>query len=171
MALFNYIEKTDLSLPSESLYEIEINNIKGEKIELIKFKGKKILFVNVASKCGYLNQYKDLQKLYENYKDKLVVIGLPCNQFGEQEPGANEEINSFCKINYEVNFLITQKVKAKGKYKHPIYKWLTQKDKNGKLDSSVEWNFQKYLIDEEGRLIDVFYSIIKPTSSRITKLI
>ena len=171
MALFNYIEKTDLSLPSESLYEIEINNIKGEKIELIKFKGKKILFVNVASKCGYLNQYKDLQKLYENYKDKLVVIGLPCNQFGEQEPGANEEINSFCKINYEVNFLITQKVKAKGKYKHPVYKWLTQKDKNGKLDSSVEWNFQKYLIDEEGRLIDVFYSIIKPTSSRITKLI
>ena len=171
MALFNYIEKTDLSLPSESLYEIEINNIKGEKIELIKFKGKKILFVNVASKCGYLNQYKDLQKLYENYKDKLVVIGLPCNQFGEQEPGANEEINSFCKINYEVSFLITQKVKAKGKYKHPVYKWLTQKDKNGKLDSSVEWNFQKYLIDEEGRLIDVFYSIIKPTSSRITKLI
>ena len=171
MALFSFSGKAQTVAPKESLYDIKIEGIDGENLDLNQFKGKKILFVNVASKCGFTNQYEGLQELYSKYKDKLVIIGLPCNQFGEQEPGTTKEIQSFCSVNYGVDFPMTEKIEVKGENQHPLYQWLTQKEKNGKMSSSVKWNFQKYLVDEEGRLIDVFYSVTKPMSKKITKLI
>ena len=152
-----------------SLYSISINSITGEPINFENFKGKKILIVNTASKCGFTGQYKDLEKLYNTYKDKLVVIGVPCNQFGGQEPGTLTEIQSFCEVNYGVTFLLTEKVDVKGDNQHPLYKWLTNKEMNGVKSSSVKWNFQKYLLNEKGELIDYYYSITKPMSSKITK--
>ena len=171
MALFSFLGNAQTVAPNESLYDIKIEGIDGKQLNLNQYKGKKILFVNVASKCGFTNQYDGLQELYTKYKDKLVIIGLPCNQFGGQEPGEESEIQSFCRLNYGVDFPMTAKIDVKGDSQHNLYKWLTQKNKNGKMDSSVKWNFQKYLVDEEGRLIDVFYSITKPMSSKITKLI
>lgn len=152
-----------------SLHSIKINSLQGEEIDLSIYKGKKILFVNVASKCGFTSQYEGLQKLYDTHKDKLVIIGVPCNQFGSQEPGSSNEIQEFCAINYGVTFPITEKIAVKGDKQHPLYSFLTQKDKNGKKSSSVKWNFQKYLIDEEGKLIDYWFSITKPSSKKITK--
>ncbi|MFD1294421.1 glutathione peroxidase [Lutibacter holmesii] len=152
-----------------SLYNISINSITGESINFEDFKGKKILIVNTASECGFTGQYEDLEKLYKTYKDKLVVIGVPCNQFGGQEPGTLAEIQSFCEVNYGVTFLLTEKVDVKGDNQHPLYQWLTTKEMNGVKNSSVKWNFQKYLLNENGELIDYFYSITKPMSSKITK--
>lgn len=154
---------------SPSIYEISINSISGEPINFEDFKGKKILIVNTASECGFTGQYADLEKLYKTYKDKLVVIGVPCNQFGGQEPGTLTEIKSFCEVNYGVTFLLTEKVDVKGDNQHPLYQWLTKKELNGVKSSSVKWNFQKYLIDENGKFIDYYYSITKPMSSKITK--
>lgn len=152
-----------------SLYDISINSITGEPINLKEFEGKKILFVNTASECGFTGQYEGLEKLHKEYKDKLVVIGIPCNQFGGQEPGTLTEIQTFCKQNYGVTFLMTEKVDVKGDNQHPLYAWLTKKELNGVKSSSVKWNFQKYLIDENGKYIDFYYSITKPLSSKITK--
>jgi len=168
MSFFTFF-KSQAQEPSESIYNISINSIDNQPINLADYKGKKILFVNVASKCGFTPQYEDLEKLYETYKDKLVIIGVPCNQFNEQEPGTAEEIKSFCKVNYGVTFLLTEKVDVKGDHQHPLYKWLTDKDLNGKTSSSVKWNFQKYLVDETGHLVDFWYSMTKPMSSKITK--
>ena len=156
---------------NESIYDIKIEGIEGNLIDLNKYKGKKILFVNVASECGFTKQYEGLQELYTAYKDKLVVIGLPCNQFGGQEPGVEIEIQKFCRLNFGVDFPLTSKIKVKGKEQHKLYQWLTTKAKNGKKNSSVKWNFQKYLIDEKGVFIDVFYSMTKPMIKKITKLI
>lgn len=153
----------------QSFYNNSIQSLTGEPINLKDFKGKKILIVNTASECGFTGQYEGLQELYNTYKDKLVIIGVPCNQFGGQEPGSATEIQSFCKQNYGVTFLMTEKVDVKGDNQHPLYTWLTTKDLNGVSSSSVKWNFQKYLIDEDGKLIDYFYSITKPNSSKITK--
>ena len=153
----------------KSIYDIEINSLQGKPINLSLFKGKKILFVNVASKCGFTPQYKELQKLHNIYEESLVVIGVPCNQFGKQEPGNSSEINEFCQVNYGVSFLITEKISVKGKEQHPLYSWLTNKNENGRKNSSVKWNFQKYLINEDGELIDYYYSITSPTSSKIKK--
>lgn len=152
-----------------SIYDIEINSLSGEPIDLAEFKGKKVLFVNVASECGFTPQYAELQELYDSYKEKLVVIGLPCNQFGGQEPGTADEIETFCQKNYGVTFLMTEKIDVKGDNQHPLYAWLTEKELNGVDNSSVKWNFQKYLIDENGDYIDVFFSMTKPTSDKITK--
>lgn len=152
-----------------SVYEIPLKDIKGNAIDLSQFKGKKILFVNVASKCGFTKQYDGLQKLFENYKDQLMIIGLPCNQFGNQEPGNSDEIQDFCRVNYGVSFLLTEKIKVKGKEQHPLYRWLTDKKYNGVKNSSVKWNFQKYLVDENGHLVDYWYSITSPMSSKILK--
>jgi len=110
-----------------------------------------------------------LQKLHNLYEESLVVIGVPCNQFGKQEPGNSSEINEFCQVNYGVSFLITEKISVKGKEQHPLYKWLTDKNENGRKNSSVKWNFQKYLISEDGELIDYYYSMTSPTSSKIKK--
>ncbi|MDG1040629.1 MAG: glutathione peroxidase [Polaribacter sp.] len=153
----------------KSLYDIEINSISGDKINLADFKGKKILFVNVASKCGFTPQYEGLQELYELYKDKLMIIGVPSNQFGGQEPGSADQIQNFCKLNYGVTFLITEKVAVKGENQHPLYNWLTNKEMNGVKNSSVKWNFQKYLVDENGVFIDYYFSLTKPMSKKITK--
>ncbi|CAA0247139.1 glutathione peroxidase [Tenacibaculum maritimum] len=152
-----------------SIYDIKIKDLNGTPIDLKVYQGKKILFVNVASKCGFTKQYDDLQKLYEKYQEELMVIGVPCNQFGGQEPGSSEEIQSFCRLNYGVRFLITEKIEVKGEKQHDLYKWLTKKEFNQVKNSSVKWNFQKYLIDETGKFIDYYFSITKPTSSRITK--
>jgi glutathione peroxidase len=171
--LISYLN-TSAQTPSnsiESLYDIKIEGIDGKIIDLNKYKGKKILFVNVASECGFTKQYDGLQELYSTYKDKLVVIGLPCNQFGGQEPGAAEEIQTFCRLNFGVDFPLTTKIKVKGKGQHALYEWLTTKAKNGKKNSSVKWNFQKYLIDENGMFLNVFYSMTKPMSKKIVKLI
>jgi glutathione peroxidase len=153
---------------SASIYDIEIKSLQNQPIDLSEFKGKKMLFVNVASKCGFTPQYKELQQLQDKYKNNLVVIGVPCNQFGKQEPGKANEIQEFCEVNYGVSFLITEKVDAKGAQQHPLYEWLTKKPLNGKQNSTVKWNFQKYLVDEDGEFLDFFYSITKPMSSKIT---
>jgi len=166
MALSLFSKAQDAS-SSTSIYDIEINDINGNPIELSNFKGKKILFVNVASKCGFTPQYKELELLHELYKNQLVVIGLPCNQFGQQEPGSNEEIVEFCSSTFGVEFLMTDKIEVKGANQHPLYAWLTKKELNGKKNSTVKWNFQKYLIDEQGELIDFYYSITKPMSDKI----
>jgi glutathione peroxidase len=160
-----------ISAQTSSIYDIQINSLMGEKMDLKEFKGKYMLFVNVASKCGFTPQYKELQELHKKYKDKLVIIGVPCNQFGSQEPGTSSEIQSFCQKNYGVEFLITEKVEVKGDNQHQLYKWLTSKNLNEVNSSSVKWNFQKYLIDPSGKYIDVFYSVTKPTSSKITKFL
>ena len=158
-------------LKKESIYDITINSLNGQAISLHDFEGKKILFVNVASECGFTKQYKDLQALSDQYQNELVVIGSPCNQFGKQEPGDASQIQNFCELNFGVKFLLTEKIDVKGNKQHPLYKWLTTKSLNNKKSSSVKWNFQKYLVDENGRLIDYFLSITKPMSSKITKLL
>ena len=155
--------------PTKSIYTIEINSLNGNSIDLSSFKGKYILFVNVASECGFTSQYEDLQKLYEKYQDSLMIIGVPCNQFGGQEPGAAKEIQSFCQKNYGVTFLMTEKVDVKGNKQHPLYQWLTQKKLNGNTNSTIKWNFQKYLVDGKGELVNYYYSITNPLSTKITK--
>jgi len=152
-----------------SIYNTKINNVQGKEINLSDYKGKKILFVNVASKCGFTPQYEGLQELYEEQKEKLVIIGVPCNQFKKQEPGNSSEIQEFCKLNYGVTFPITEKVNVKGDEQHPLYQYLTKKEKNGVKSSSVKWNFQKYLVDENGKLIDYWFTITKPNSKKILK--
>ena len=153
---------------AQSIYDSKINTIDGVSIDFNDFKGKYILFVNVASKCGFTKQYAQLEKLYQVYKNDLVVIGLPCNQFGGQEPGDAQEIKSFCTENFGVSFIITEKINTKGSEIHPIYAWLTDKKLNSKVNSTVKWNFQKYLLNREGKLIDYFYSTTSPLSAKIT---
>ena len=157
--------------PKTSLYDIQINSISNEPINLSEYEGKKILIVNVASKCGFTPQYAGLQELHEKYGDQLVIIGVPCNQFMNQEPGSSEEISNFCQKNYGVNFLITEKVDVKGKNIHPIYQWLTEKEFNGNVDSNVKWNFQKYLISATGELLEIFSSKTKPMAPEIIEAI
>jgi glutathione peroxidase len=157
--------------PTKSFYDFSIQGIDGKELKMADFKGKYILCVNVASKCGYTPQYKDLETLYEKYKDKLVIIGFPCNQFLGQEPGSNDEIQSFCQKNYGVTFPLTDKIEVKGKDKHPIYQWLTQASLNGSGSDEVEWNFHKFLISPEGQWIGSFPSKTNPLSEEITSLI
>ncbi len=167
MLLFSNIS-TSPSLYSQS---IKINTLDGKALDLSSFKGKKVLFVNTASECGYTPQYKELQALSEKYKDKLVIVGLPCNQFGGQEPGSAKEIAHFCEKNYGVTFTLTEKIDVKANGQHELYKWLTQKNLNGLKDSRVSWNFQKYLVNENGELVEVFGSSTKPMSKEITELL
>lgn len=162
------LNTTKMNQPTSSIYDISIMSLSGDSIDLHQFEGKKILFVNVASKCGFTPQYKDLQELHDKYGDKVTVIGVPCNQFGHQEPGTPEEIADFCEKNYGVSFLITEKVDVKGKNQHPLYAWLTQKELNGLEDSEVKWNFNKYLISEDGELIASFLSRVNPLDPEIT---
>ena len=167
--VFNSKDSEKNNEPNSPIYDIKINSLQGETINLLDFRGKHILFVNVASKCGFTPQYKELQKLHKTYKDKIEVIGVPCNQFGNQEPGSAFEIQEFCEVNYGVDFLISEKIDVKGSNQHPLYKWLTNKELNTSKNSSVKWNFQKYLINPEGYLVDYFYSTTKPLSKKITK--
>ena len=155
------------NISAQSIYNIVINDIDGKQINLSEFKGKYILFVNVASKCGFTKQYADLEKLYQKYSKELVVIGLPCNQFGGQAPGQPKEIKQFCKEKYGVTFPISEKINVKGENIHKLYSWLTLKEQNGSIDSNVKWNFQKYLVGKNGKLINYFYSTTNPLSKKI----
>lgn len=145
-----------------SIYEYKVKAIDGSIIDMSTFKGKKILIVNVASECGFTPQYADLEKLYRKYKDQLVIIGFPCNDFMGQEPGSNEEIQQFCTSKFDVTFPLTEKVSVKGKDQAPVYQWLTEKKLNGVEDAEVSWNFNKFLIDAEGRYVCHFKSKVAP---------
>jgi glutathione peroxidase len=153
---------------NESFYNLSAKEINGEEVNFSDFKGKKVLIVNVASKCGYTPQYSELEELHKKYQDKLVILGFPSNEFMKQEPGTNEEIIEFCQKNYGVTFQIFEKTEVKSKDKHAVYQWLTDKSKNGWNDEAPKWNFHKYLIDESGELIGVFPSGTKPMSKEIT---
>jgi glutathione peroxidase len=159
-----------LSQTSKTIYDFKVKDIDGNDFTFRSLQGKKILIVNTASKCGFTPQYADLEKLYQEYKDRnLVIVGFPSNDFMGQEPGSNDEIKNFCQVNYGVSFLMMSKISVKGKDQHPLYQWLTQKAKNGVLDSEVAWNFQKYLIDEEGHLVDMLRPRENPYSEKIIR--
>ena len=160
--------KTDIP---KSIYDFKVTSLDGKIIDLSAYKGKKILIVNTASKCGNTPQYADLEKIYNKYKGKMVIIGFPANNFGAQEPGTNEEIATFCTKNYSVSFPMAAKISVKGDDMAPLYQWLTQKKYNGYSDSEVKWNFQKYLINEHGDLVAVFDPKTQPTSPEIISAI
>ena len=153
----------------KSLHSFKTQTIDGKEFDLASLKGKKVLVVNTASKCGLTPQYKELEALYNKYKDRnFVIIGFPANNFLSQEPGTNDEIKEFCTINYGVTFPMMTKISVKGKDQDPIYQWLTQKSENGKMDASVSWNFQKFMVDENGNLVDVVSPRESPMSEKIT---
>lgn len=158
-------------LESNSIYDFTLNDIDGKPVKLSKYKGKKLLLVNVASKCGYTPQYEALQKLYETYKGKLTILAFPANNFGGQEPGTSEDIKSFCSENYGVTFPIFEKISVKGVDKHPLYRWLSDKNLNGWNNEEPSWNFCKYFINEEGKLVKFFPSKVKPMDKEIIELI
>jgi len=152
----------------QNFYDFTVKDIEGNDFALSTLKGKKVLVVNTASKCGLTPQYEQLQSLYETYGgDDFVIIGFPANNFANQEPGTNEEIVEFCQKNYGVTFPMMDKISVKGDDIHPLYQWLTQKAKNGKMDSEVGWNFQKYLIDKHGNLVEVIEPKVKPNDEKI----
>jgi glutathione peroxidase len=162
--------KAENTVKGKGFYDLSIKTLDGKStIDFSLFKGKKVLLVNVASKCGYTPQYEGLEKLYEAYKGKLVILGLPCNQFLSQESGSADEIATFCKKNYGVTFLLTEKISVKGKEQHPVYQWLSNKENNGVKDVTVKWNFGKFLIDEKGKFIEYFPSGTEPLSEEIAK--
>ncbi|WP_343694192.1 glutathione peroxidase [Flavobacterium sp.] len=155
----NKLSKSDKAMAKETIYQFKVEDLSGDTFDFASLKGKKIIVVNTASKCGLTPQYKDLEAIYKEYKDKgLVIVGFPANNFASQEPGTNKEIETFCQQNYGVTFPMMNKVSVKGSDMCDVYKFLTQKSKNGLQDSEVEWNFQKYLINEKGELVKV----IKP---------
>ncbi|MEL6923111.1 MAG: glutathione peroxidase [Bacteroidota bacterium] len=150
-----------------SIHQFTIKGIEGTDIALSDFAGKKMMIVNVASECGYTPQYQQLQELYEAFNDKLVIIGCPSNDFGNQEPGSAADIQQFCQLRYGVSFPLAEKLKILGPEVHPVYRWLTQKAFNGVADSEVRWNFQKYLLDEQGRLVKTLPSAVSPLDEAI----
>ncbi len=152
---------------SSSIHDFTIENLQGEPLDFSDYKGKKILLVNVASKCGLTGQYRQLQTLSKVAADSLVIVGCPANNFGGQEPGTNAEIEEFCSVTYGVDFPMTTKISVKGNNQHPLYQFVTQKAKNGVQDSEVQWNFQKYLFDAEGRLEQVFEPTVEPTDGQL----
>ena len=151
------------------IYDFKVPGLSGGTINLADYKGKKILIVNTASKCGYTKQYSELETLYEGHKDKLVILGFPANNFGQQEPGSNEEIQEFCKKNYGVTFPMAEKISVKGDDIHPLYKYLNEEAKKLGVEDPVKWNFTKFLVDENGKLIAVFPSKVAPNDPQILK--
>lgn len=159
-------------MAQQTLHDFKVQTLTGEEFDFATLKGKKVMIVNTASKCGHTPQYGDLEDLYKQYKDKnFVIIGFPANNFGNQEPGTNEEIAEFCQMNCGVTFPMMEKISVKGDDQHPLYSWLTEKSKNGKMDSEVKWNFQKYLINEKGELVEVLPTKEKPFSDKIVNWI
>ena len=150
-----------------TIHSFKVEGLEGDTIDFSAYKGKKILIVNTASECGYTPQYKELQQLYDKYKEKLVIVGFPANNFGGQEPGSNTEIKAFCEKNYGVSFPMAAKVSVKGDDIAPVYKWLTSKEANGVLDAEIRWNFNKFLIDENGKMVAYFPSKVSPMSDEI----
>jgi glutathione peroxidase len=165
---FTSNEKKSTVTSQPTVYNFKVEGLEGGTIDFASFKGKKILIVNTASKCGYTPQYTELEELYEKYKNKLVVIGFPANNFGGQEPGTNADIKEFCTGTYHVTFPMAAKISVKGDDVHPLYQWLTSKEKNGVLDAEIKWNFNKFLLNEKGELIAYFPSKVKPMSEEIT---
>ena len=160
---------TTKTMEKGSIYTFKVKDLSGNEFDFASLKGKKILIVNTASECGLTPQYEQLQEIFEKYQYKnFVIVGFPANNFGEQEPGTNAEIGAFCKKNYGVTFPMMEKISVKGDDMHEVYQFLTQKAKNGLEDSEVEWNFQKYLIDESGHLVDVISPRVLPNDSSIT---
>ena len=156
------------SMTKETIYSFKVKDLSGNEFDFASLKGKKILIVNTASKCGLTPQYKDLEAIYEKYKEKnFVIVGFPANNFASQEPGSSKEISQFCQLNYGVTFPMMEKVSVKGDDMCEVYKFLTQKSKNGLQDSEVEWNFQKYLINEKGELEKVIAPRVLPTDASI----
>lgn len=158
-----------LSIAAQTgLHQFKVKTLDGKAFDLASLKGKKVMVVNTASKCGFTPQFKQLQALYKEYgSDKFVIIAFPANNFANQEPGSAKEIREFCSLNFGVTFPIMEKVSVKGDDQHPVYKWLTQKEKNGVEESIVQWNFQKYLIDENGLLVKSFSPKTKPDDPQI----
>ena len=152
---------------ANTVYDYKLQHIDGSELDLSAYKGKKILLVNTASQCGLTPQYAQLQELHESMKDKVQIIGLPCNDFGAQEPEAEDKISYFCEVNYHITFPLTKKIKVLGDDKHPLYNYLTEKSMNGLEDSEVKWNFQKYLINENGHLQKVISPMVEPLSEEL----
>jgi glutathione peroxidase len=163
----SFFPKPEKAAQTQTIYDFKVASLNGGTIDFADFKGKKILIVNTASKCGFTPQYEDLEALYKKYEGKLVIVGFPANNFFSQEPGSNETIETFCKKNYGVTFPMSSKISVKGKGIAPIYKWLCNKSENGVLDATVSWNFNKFLLDENGKLIGHFKSKVKPMSEEI----
>lgn len=160
--------ETQTPVTAQTIYQFKVTDLYGKVFDFATLKGKKILIVNTASECGLTPQYKDLEAIYKKYKDlNFVIVGFPANNFGSQEPGSNAEIAKFCEMNYGVTFPMMEKISVKGKEMHELYQFLTQKSKNGLQDSDVEWNFQKYLINEQGQLVKVLSPRVLPTDTAI----
>lgn len=164
--------KVTTPMKKETIYQFKVEDLSGDSFDFSTLKGKKILVVNTASECGLTPQYEQLQAIYEKYKDKnFVIVGFPANNFGAQEPGSNQQIATFCQKNYGVTFPMMAKISVKGSDMHPVYQFLTQKAKNGLEDSEVQWNFQKYLINEKGDLAKVISPRTLPTDAEIVNWI
>ena len=157
-----------LFIAPASVYDFQLKSIEGNSFSLAQYKGKKVLVVNTASKCGFTPQYADLQKLANLYKDKLVIVGFPANNFGQQEPGSNTEIKTFCQSRFGVTFPLSEKISVKGDDIYPLFKYLTEAP-NPDFTGEIKWNFEKFLIDENGNLIHRFRSAVSPMSTEITK--
>lgn len=166
------VDPSTIQATGTSIYDIKILSLDGkDTIDFSRFKGKYVVVVNTASECGYTPQYKDLQDFHSKYKDSgVVVIGCPCNQFGGQEPGTPAEIGAFCQKNYGVTFTLTEKIDVKGDKQHPLYQWLTKKSLNGSGDFDVKWNFNKFVISPEGKLLYYFGSSTKPGDSEFVQI-
>ena len=166
--LFLFVIVTMQAQTKQSIYQFKVKDLNGKTFDFASLKGKKILVVNTASKCGYTPQYEQLEEVYRMYKNKnFVIVGFPANNFGSQEPGTNAEIATFCKANYGVSFPMMSKISVKGSDMNEVYQFLTKKAKNGVKDSNVEWNFQKYLLNENGELVQVYLSGVEPTDLKI----
>jgi glutathione peroxidase len=162
------VNPTEIPMKKETIYQFNVQDLSGNAYDFAALKGKKIMIVNTASECGLTPQYEQLQAVYEKYKDQnFVIVGFPANNFGSQEPGSNAQIASFCQKNYGVTFPMMAKISVEGNDQHPVYQFLTQKAKNGLEDSEVQWNFQKYLIHENGELAKVISPRVLPTDSEI----
>jgi glutathione peroxidase len=161
--------KTDGKGTAKSVYDFTLKNSKGQDVKLSDYRGKVVMLVNVASKCGYTPQYEGLQKIYERYKDQgFTILGFPANNFGAQEPGTDEEIQQFCRINYGVTFPVFSKISVKGDDKHPLYKYLTERETNPEFAGEIKWNFNKFLVSKDGKIIARFESADKPEDAKVT---
>ena len=164
----NKLSKKDKTMAKETIYQFKVEDLSGDTFDFASLKGKKIMIVNTASKCGLTPQYAQLEELYQKYKDQgLIILGFPSNDFKEQEPGTNAEIKEFCTLNYGVTFPIMDKITVVGNKKVPLYKWLTEKTENGKFDAEVQWNFQKFMIDTDGQVSGYVLPKGSPLSAEI----
>lgn len=162
-----HVQQPKNPITIKNFYDLSIMDINGDKLLFDQFRGKKVLIVNIASRCGFTAQLGSLQNLYELYHDRVEILGIPCDQFLNQSPENEADMRLFCEKNYGVGFLLSEKVDVRGADQHPVYQWLTRKLLNGVKDSSVKWNFQKYLIDEEGKLVDMFGSNTEPFDEKV----